>query len=211
MGETGNPATSLEQDQKWFEQEVVGLLPDLYATAMRLAKNTADAEDLVAEAVSKAWDARKSLHDLSNFRGWIFRILMNTFLSDCRRHGAEPVFQSLPDECEAGDEFSLFDKLHQPFLLWWGNPEKEFLDRLLREDVEQAIDQLPVSFRAVVVLAELQGFSYQEIGASLNIPTGTVRSRLARGRCLLQQALWKHGTDLGLMQPPSRAVTRRTG
>jgi RNA polymerase sigma-70 factor (ECF subfamily) len=95
-------------------------------------------------------------------------------------------------------EFSLFERLHQPFLLWWGTPEQDFLDRLLREDLIRAIEALPERFRIVVVLADVQGLSYLEIAGSLEVPIGTVRSRLARGRALLQKALWDHACDAGL-------------
>ena len=193
------PVTSLEQDREWFEREVVGLLPELYGTALRLVRNAADAEDLVADAVAKAWAGRQSLQDVSCFRGWIFRILMNTFLSDCRSRAVQPVVESLANDSEPGDAFSLFEKLHQPFLLWWGNPEQDFLNRLLRDDFEKALEQLPEAFRVVVVLADVEGLSYQEIAEALAIPIGTVRSRLARGRGLLQQSLWKHGADAGLV------------
>lgn len=182
-----------------FEQQVLALLPDLYGTALRLAGNAADAEDLVAEAVARAWVSLDSLKDEARFRGWIFRILTNRFLSDCRTRASEPRMEPLP---ESGGEFSLFEKLHQPFLLWWGNPEQEFLDRLLRADVERAVDLLPEPYRVVVVLADLQGLRYAEIAEALDVPVGTVRSRLARGRGLLQKSLWEHGRDAGLVQPP---------
>jgi|SRR5687768_4807764 len=206
--EVRSPLTLRENDKEWFEREVVGLLPALYATALRLAKNSADAEDLVADAVAKAWDARESLHEVSSFRGWIFRILTNTFLSGCRSRACEPETESLLTDCEDGESFSLFEKLHQPFLLWWGNPEQDFLNRLLRQDIERAVDGLPVAFR-LVVLADLQGLSYQEIAEALEIPVGTVRSRLARGRGMLQKSLWKQGTDAGLVKAP-RKETQRT-
>ncbi|MBW3628210.1 MAG: sigma-70 family RNA polymerase sigma factor [Gemmatimonadetes bacterium] len=184
----------------WFEGEVAGVLPDLYGAALRLARNHADAEDLVAEAVARAWAAVGTLSDRSSFRGWIFRILTNTFLSDRRARAARPVTQPLDEE--TGDEFSLFERLHQPFLLWWGNPEQAFLDRLLREDLERAVADLPEGYRMVVVLVELQGFSYQDVAEVLEIPIGTVRSRLARGRALLQKALWEHARDVGLVDGP---------
>ena len=192
--------TPSEEDRTWFECEVVSALPDLYGTALRLSKNPADAEDLVAEAVAKAWTGFDALHDKSHFRGWIFRILTNTFISGCRSLRARPVHEPLrEDDGEAS--FSLFERLHQPFLLWWGNPEQEFLNKLLREDLQAAVDALPEAFRVVVVLADLQGFSYQEISEVLEVPIGTVRSRLARGRALLQKALWEHGKDAGLVRP----------
>jgi RNA polymerase sigma-70 factor (ECF subfamily) len=88
--------------------------------------------------------------------------------------------------------------LHQPFLLWWGNPEQEFLTHLLQEDLERALAQLPEPYRLAVLLADVQGLSYQEIADALELPIGTVRSRLARGRSQLQKALWKHAQDAGL-------------
>ena len=185
----------------WFEAEVLAVLPSLYAAAVRLARNPTDAEDLVAEAVAKAWGAADTLSDRSCFRGWIFRILSNTFISDRRARAARPQTDSF-DEAEAED-FSLFERLHQPFLLWWGNPEQRFLDRLVREDFEQAVAALPEAYRVVVVLIELQGFSYQEVAELLTIPIGTVRSRLARARGLLQKALWEHARDAGLVAEPA--------
>jgi RNA polymerase sigma-70 factor (ECF subfamily) len=98
------------------------------------------------------------------------------------------------------DDFSLFERLHQPILLWWSNPEQQFLDRLLRADLERAVDSLPENYRVVVVLADLQGLTYQEIADNLEVPIGTVRSRLARGRAMLQKALWRHGEDAGIVQ-----------
>ena len=101
-----------------------------------------------------------------------------------------------PDSDEA--PFFLFERLHQPILLWWGNPEKQFLDQVLKEDIVAALDALPESFRVVVVLSDLEGMSYQEIAETLGVPVGTVRSRLARARSQLQKTLWKHATDRGL-------------
>ena len=184
----------------WFEREVVSVLPDLYGTALRLTANAADAEDLVADAIAKAWTRLDSLRDRSSFRGWIFRILSNTYLSDRRARAVRPVHESLA-EAEADDGFSLFERLHQPFILWWGRPEQEFLDKLLREDLERCVDALPDPYRVVVVMADVQGMSYREIAETLRVPIGTVRSRLARGRSLLQKRLWDHAVDAGLVAP----------
>lgn len=185
-------------DRDWFGSQVLGLLPDLFATALRLAKNRADAEDLVADALVRAWAGLDGLEDRERFRGWLFRILTNRYISDCRARSARPALEPLAEEGEPG--FSLFEKVHQPFLLWWGNPEQELLDRLLREDLERAVDGLPECYRLVVVLADLQGFAYPEIAEALDVPIGTVRSRLARGRSLLQKVLWKHALDAGLVR-----------
>lgn len=193
--------TDSPEDRAWFEREVVSALPDLYGTALRLARNRADAEDLVADAVAKAWAGHEGLSDRSCFRGWIFRILSNTFISQCRSRAAHGPHESLDLEGDGGEGFSLFERLHQPFLLWWGDPEREFLDKLLREDLQRAVDGLPDAFRVVVILADLQGLSYREIADALEVPVGTVRSRLARGRSLLQRELWEHAKDAGLVSP----------
>lgn len=181
-------------DRAWFDQAVPALLPELLGTARRLTGNPQDAEDLVAEAVTKAWIHRSSLRERERFPAWIHRILTNLFLSR-RRAEAGRHEDELLDEAA---EFSLFERLHQPFLLWWGSPEQDFLDRLLREDLIRAIEALPERFRIVVVLADVQGLSYGEIADSLEVPIGTVRSRLARGRAALQKALWDHACDAGL-------------
>jgi RNA polymerase sigma-70 factor (ECF subfamily) len=88
--------------------------------------------------------------------------------------------------------------MHQPFLLWFGNPEQDFLDRLLREDLDRALATLPEHYRTVVILADLEEFNYAEIAQTLDIPVGTVRSRLARARGALQQILWKSAQEYGL-------------
>lgn len=88
--------------------------------------------------------------------------------------------------------------MHQPFLLWFGNPEQEFLDKLLREDIDRALAALPDCYRVVVIMSDLEEFSYAEIAQSLGIPVGTVRSRLARARSALQKALWRQARAYGL-------------
>jgi len=194
-------------DRGWFEVQVIGLLDELLGAALRLAKNRHDAEDLVAEAVTRAWANRWSLKDAERFRPWLFRILTNVFLSECRKRAARPTADAAVDDIGETDvSFSLFEELHQPFLLWWSNPEKEFLNKLLREDLERAVDALPETFRTVVVLAELEGLAYGEIAGILGVPVGTVRSRLARARGQLQKALWVHAQEAGLTRPARKPV-----
>lgn len=187
----------------WFSEAVAEILPELFGTARRLTRNTADAEDLVAEAVARAWRGSDALADRSAFRRWMHRILANTYTSWWRAAEARPVVESLMDETSTDESFSLFERLHQPFLLWFSTPEQVFLNELLREDLERAIDQLPEPFRVAVVLSDVQGLSYQEIADALHVPIGTVRSRLARGRVTLQRALWQHGLDAGLVKSPA--------
>jgi len=186
--------------KKSFETQVLGLLGRLEGVARRLTRNDADAEDLVAETVARAWRALDTLEHEAAFRGWIFRILNNTFLDECRRRGARPRLESLEcEEPEEGDEqFSIFEQMHQPFLLWFSNPEQEFLDKILREDLERALGTLPEHYRIVVILSDLEEFSYTEIAETLEVPVGTVRSRLARARSALQKILWQQAKELGL-------------
>jgi RNA polymerase sigma-70 factor, ECF subfamily len=188
-----------QADRAWYGREVQDLLPDLYGRALRLCGGSADAEDLVAEAVARGWQALSTLRDREALRSWIFRILNNAYLSGRRAAGAD--VEHLPVDSVA-DGPSLFDRLHQPFLLWQSSPEQEFLNRLLREDLVRAIDALPEVFRQVVVLVEVQGLTYREAAELLAVPVGTVRSRLARGRERLQEALREHGVDAGLTPAP---------
>ena len=197
-----------EDLRAFCEAEIESVLDRLYGTALRLTRNRADAEDLVADTVVKALDNIQGLQDRNCFRGWMFRILYNTFKSNCRKKSARPedCLSSLQrDGAEGDDTFRLFDKLHQPFLLWWGNQEQEFLDRLEIEDLCKAIDALPDNFRIVIALSDIEGFSYQEIAETLEIPVGTVRSRLARGRSILQKSLW----DLSLIHISEPTRLRR--
>lgn len=191
-------------DREWFECEVVEMLPDLFGTALRLTRNRADADDLVADAVARGWGHLDELADRGRLRGWLFRILTNMFLSGRRTDARRGVHQPLEDE-SAG--FSLFDQLHAPILLFWGTPEQAFLDKLLREDLARAVDALPEPFRVVVVLADIQGCTYQEIADTLQLPIGTVRSRLARARALLQKALWTHAQEAGITSRKARRAT----
>lgn len=202
--------TAQRENQLFFEQAITGLLNALYGTALRLTKNPGNAEDLVAETVSKAWEKLHTLQQRACFRVWIFRILTNTFISDYRQRIAAPTLYSLSDTLDVDaetdaetEEFSLFEKLHQPFLLWWDNPEQNFLNKLLREDMEHALARLPEAFCITLMLADIEGFTYPEIAKMLKLPVGTVRSRLARARALMQKALWQHACDRGLVGKPA--------
>jgi RNA polymerase sigma-70 factor (ECF subfamily) len=191
--------------KKAFEKEVMDLLGKLHGVARRLTGNQADAEDLVAETVAKAWKCLDTLANEEAFKGWIFRILNNTFISDMRRASARPRLESIEDENGNEDEaeFSIFEQMHQPFLLWFSTPEQAFVDKLLREDLDRALCTLPDHYRVVVILSDLEEFSYSEIGETLDIPVGTVRSRLARARGALQKILWAQAQEYGLKQSNS--------
>ena len=178
------------------------------AMARRLGYTDAELDAAPAESITRAWRARASLADSGAFRAWMFRILSNTFISERRKTLARPREEPLVDE--SGDEegaFSIFERLHQPFLLWFANPEQEFLDKLLREDLDRALAALPEHYRVVVVLADVEGLTYGEIAQALEVPVGTVRSRLNRARSALQRTLWTVARDHGLQM--SRAAGTR--
>jgi RNA polymerase sigma-70 factor (ECF subfamily) len=183
-----------------FEDQVLALLGSLQGVARRLCCNDAEAEDVVAEAVARAWRSRDTLEDPGAFRAWIFRILHNTFISERRRPDCRlvPLEEVEFDDGQDAARFSIFEQMHQPFLLWFSNPEQEFLNKVLREDLERALAALPEHYRVVVVLSDLEEFNYAEIAAALDIPVGTVRSRLARARGALQKALWQNAREYGL-------------
>jgi RNA polymerase sigma-70 factor, ECF subfamily len=180
-------------DRHWYAQQAEELLPQLYGTALRLSRNETDAEDLVADALARGWQALGALEDRKSVRAWLFRILNNLWISRCRCAERRAVHESLD-----ADDFSLFERLHQPVLLWGANPELDYLNRLLREDLSRAIADLPDPFRTVLVMVNVQGLAYREVAELLDLPVGTVRSRLARARSRLQEMLWQHGVEAGL-------------
>jgi RNA polymerase sigma-70 factor (ECF subfamily) len=186
----------------WFGHAVEEALDSLYGLALRLTRNETDAEDLVAESVAKAWSAIDTLDDRNRFRSWLFRILHNRFVSDYRKRSVRPQETSY-EEAPAGDEDELVALLiRQPdeFLSWWGNPEKEFFNNLLGETIMSAIESLPEVFRTTVMLVNVEGLAYDEAAEVLSVPAGTVRSRMKRGRTLLQKALWDHAKEAGLLE-----------
>ncbi|WP_163574322.1 sigma-70 family RNA polymerase sigma factor [Halomonas faecis] len=189
--------------RQWFEARLEPLLDRLYGTALRLTRHPDDAEDIVAEAVAKAWQRLDELRDPARFDAWLFHILSNTFISEWRRRRCRPQPANDPDAVERLEEsdFTLFQQLHQPFLLWWGNLEEQFFNRLLQRDLERAVDSLPDAFRVVIVLVEVQGYTYEEVSRLLGVPLGTVRSRLSRARGQLQKRLWRQAREAGITLP----------
>jgi RNA polymerase sigma-70 factor (ECF subfamily) len=188
-----------EGRRQWFAAQVERLTDRLYGTALRLTRNPDDAEDLVAETVVKAWTRLGELRDAQAFQAWMQRILSNTFVSGWRHRRASPEVTLCEDEGR-DEPFSLFEKLHQPFLLWWSDPEESLIASVLREDLDRALDALPDGYRLAVVLVDVQGHSYAEAAELLGVPVGTVRSRLNRARAQLQRALWRHAEEAGLVK-----------
>jgi RNA polymerase sigma-70 factor (ECF subfamily) len=196
--------------RNWFSHCIEENLNALYAVAVRLTRNDADAQDLVAEAVTRAWFSIETLLERERIRPWLFRILRNQFISDCRKRKVRPreceylELSVSSDDESAHDEFTAW-LCEQPdaFLNWWSSPEQDFANRLLKEQIMTAIERLPGVFRMVVLLINVDGLTYDEAAAVLGIPTGTVRSRMKRGRTLLQKALWRQAADAGLTKGES--------
>ena len=186
----------------WFSRVAGECMDSLYGLALRLTRNTANAEDLVAETVARAWSAVGNLEDRKRFRPWLFRILHNCYISDYRKKLVRPVEFSYDDISNDGEEDDLTDLLlsqGDDFLAWWGNPEREFANKLLCDDILSAIAMLPDAFRIAILLVTVEGLSYDEAAEVLEVPPGTIRSRMKRGRTLLQKALWQHAVEAGLV------------
>jgi RNA polymerase sigma-70 factor (ECF subfamily) len=191
-----------EELKTWFSNQIEKNMDSLYSMALRLTRNNTDAEDLVAESVTKAWSSIRTLKNKKRFRPWMFRILHNRFISDYRKQSIRPVENSYDEAADTGHKeeiASILIKQPDEFLDWWANPESEFSNTLLGEDIMTAIDSLPESFRITVIMVNVEGLSYDEAAIALDVPAGTVRSRMKRGRTLLQKMLWEHATDAGLI------------
>lgn len=194
-----------------FSRRVHENMDSLYSVALRLTRNPADAEDLVAESATRAWSSIDSLEDWARFRPWIFRILHNCYISDYRKKSVRPTEFAYDELSTANDDSEVASLLiRQPdeFLNWWANPEREVVNKLLGEDLVSAIEDLPESFRITVVLINVEGLSYDETAEVLGVSPGTIRSRMNRGRTLLQKALWRHAQEAGLISDHSMMESR---
>lgn len=189
-----------DDHKAFFSQSIEENLDALYGVAIRLTGKSADAEDLVAESVAKAWAAIDTLEDRARFRPWVFRILRNGYISDYRKRSVRPteaVYDELADGAEEDVCSMLLDE-SDDFLNWWSNPERAFFDNVLGEQILAAIEALPESFRVTILLVNVEGLTYDEAAEALGVPKGTVRSRMKRGRTMLQKSLWRQARDAGL-------------
>lgn len=186
-----------------FEQEALSFLDALYRTGLRMTRSEADAEDLVQETYIRAFRHRDQFTPGTNLKAWLFRILTNTFINSYRRKAAQPPMTEL-DEVEE-------TTLHRHMTQTAGaapEPEQELLDSIVDEEVRQALEELPERFRTVLLL-DVEGFSYKEIAEMLEIPIGTVMSRLHRGRRSLQKRLYDLARERGIAA--ARAMPRPEG
>src|ERR671939_535659 len=167
----------------------------LYSAALRMTRNAADAEDLVQETYLKAYRAFDSFQEGTNLKAWLYRILTNTFINSYRSRKRRPEQSDLDDV----EDLYLYRRLGGLEAAAAGrSAEEELLDIYTDEEVKRALEELPEQFRMAVMLADVEGFSYKEIADILDIPIGTVMSRLHRGRKGLQKRLWEFAVEHGL-------------
>lgn len=184
-------------DRATFEQDVTGLVPQVYGMALRLARNRADAEDLVQETLLKAYRGYHTFKAGTNLRAWLFRILTNTFINEYRRRSRRPRETELDEGAEAAPYRS---GAYEHVRSWSRAPEDQLLEQVFESDIVEAIEDLPVIYRIPVLLADVEGLSYKEIAQTLDLPMGTVMSRLHRGRNALRKALWEYASKRGLAE-----------
>jgi RNA polymerase sigma-70 factor, ECF subfamily len=180
-GEQAKQVEEIDHDV-YFEQEVASCGEQLYPAALRMTRNPSDAEDLVQETMARAYVGLRNFTPGTNVRAWLYRILTNTFINSCRKRGREPA-QTLRAEFE--QLLDSRDGLGQPAR----SAESEALDRVADSEVMQALMELPEGFRAAIYLADVEGYPYRDVAEMLQIPIGTVMSRLHRGRGKLRKKL----------------------
>ncbi len=183
-----------------FEAGVIAQLDSLYRTALRLTRNQQEAEDLVQETMLKAFRFSKSYQPGTNLRAWLFRILNTSAINRYRKQATHPTPATLPD----GEEFYLYNRIRDlSGQELTKAAEDEVLSKYLDEDVYKALYDLPINFRMPVILADIEGLSYKEIAEALQIPIGTVMSRISRARRQLQQSLWNYAQERGYVTTPA--------
>jgi RNA polymerase sigma-70 factor (ECF subfamily) len=185
-----------DQPRAWdFQAAAMPFVDSLYNTAYRMARNSEDAEDLVQETYLKAYKYYDKFQEGTNFKAWLFKILKNTFINSYRRR------QQIPPESDFAEIEESFEILLSDEATGRGrSPEEEFLANILDENIQAAMESLSDDFRMVVMLSDLEGFSYKEIADILEVPVGTVMSRLYRGRRLLESAMLKYAQDHGYLR-----------
>ncbi len=196
-------------DQATFAEQAMEFAPQLYSAAMRMTRNRADAEDLVQETYLKGFRSFHTFTQGTNLRAWLFRILTNTYINKYRAR------QRRPDETDLGEieDLYLYKRMSTIDDASLGRSAEESLMTILPDDeVKRSLEGLPENFRLPVILADVEGFSYKEIAEMLEIPIGTVMSRLHRGRKAMHKALYEYARDRGLVaaEPTGEAVGQET-
>ncbi|MGH7558292.1 MAG: sigma-70 family RNA polymerase sigma factor [Gemmatimonadota bacterium] len=187
--------------RKALREECLSHLDALYGAALRMTANRQDAEDLVQETFLKAIKNLHRYREGGTCKAWLFRILTNTYIDRYRKARRSPIPVELDEEGTTG----LYDRMVGP-AGDAGTPPldlqelDDFLGRFVADEVKRALDGLPEIFRSAIALRDIEGFSYQEIADMLEIPIGTVMSRLFRGRRLLQDALLDYAVEEGYLR-----------
>ena len=188
------PAPAGQDLLERFERDVLPLLPGLYGAALRMTRNPADAEDLLQETTLRAYRGFASFEEGTNLKAWLYRILTNSFINTYRKRQREPQTVEGPDDF---DEWFLFDRLGSRSVQ--RSAEEDVLDRIPDAEVKAALESIPENFRMAVLFADVEGFSYREIAEIMDVPIGTVMSRLHRGRKALEKALYGLAKERGLV------------
>ena len=186
-------------DQATFAEQAMPLMSSLYSGALRMTRNPADADDLVQETYLRAYRGFGGFQEGTNLKAWMYRILTNTYINSYRAK------QRRPDETDLDEveDLYLYRRLGGLEAARSGrSAEDELMDTFSEAEVKSAIEDLPENFRMAVLLADVEGFSYKEIAEILDIPIGTVMSRLHRGRKALQKALYDYAVTHGLADRP---------
>jgi RNA polymerase sigma-70 factor, ECF subfamily len=189
--------TKKEPPTEDFEAGLLAQLDSLYRTALRMTNNPQEAEDLVQETMLKAIRFAHTYQPGTNLRAWLFRILNTSAINRYRKQAAHPTPIALPD----GEEFYLYNQIRDLSGQERNQgAEEEVLSQYLDEDVYTALKDLPLNFRMAIILADIEGLSYKEIADALQIPIGTVMSRISRARRQLQKSLWQYAKDRGYVR-----------
>ncbi|MFN2526820.1 MAG: sigma-70 family RNA polymerase sigma factor [Actinomycetota bacterium] len=195
-----SPTSLTLEDKQRFQSEAIPLLDSLYAAAMRMTRNPADAEDLVQDTMMRAYRSFNRFEPGTNLKAWLFRIMTNAYINTYRKRQREPQKLSQEDV----EDFDLYRQLKDHDPRFSETPETLVLDSLLDADIARALDELPEQFRLAVILSDLQDFTYAEMAEIMDVPMGTVMSRLHRGRKALQRRLWELARERGIVRgsPP---------
>jgi RNA polymerase sigma-70 factor (ECF subfamily) len=179
--------------QKEFEQQALPHMDILYNYALRLTGSADDAHDLVQETFLKAYRFWDKFEQGTNLRAWLFRIMKNTYINIYRKEVKEP------DKVDY-DEIESYYNIIRDESSDDNDLQQKIFGQLLDDDVSKALESLPEEFRTVVILCDIEGLAYEEIAEFLQIPVGTVRSRLHRGRKLLYTRLYNYAKERGFIR-----------
>ena len=180
----------MDEKRASFEREALVHLDTLYRVALRFTNNSADADDLVQETLLKAYRAWEQFTPGSNAKAWLLTILRHAFINEYRRRIRHPETVDV----DAIEPFAVFPEVQDD------DPQGAFFDRIVDDEVLRAVDGLPDAFRETLVLSDIEGLSYQEIAGILEVPVGTVKSRLFRARHLLQSKLYEYAVSMGYIK-----------